>query len=257
MWAITGLGLSIGYHRLFTHAAFRASRGLEMALAIAGSMAAQSAPIAWVAIHRRHHQFSDRVGDPHSPHLSGPGWGGRLRGLLHAHFTWMARHDFPSPGHYARNLLSNRHLMWVNKRYLIWVFLGLAAPAVFVALVRQEWIGLLTGALWGGAVRMVFTAHVNWMINSITHSFGHRPFQTPDASRNVAAMSWLTFGESFHNNHHAFPRAADVSLGKPWLDPGYLVICLLRRAGLANEICTTSAAMIEARRSAQTPIGGT
>lgn len=248
MWATTGLGITVGYHRLFTHQSFRARPLTEMLLVVAGSMAGQGGVISWAATHRRHHQLSDRDGDPHSPNLHGAGWIARVRGLLHSHFLWMRRHDYPNPTYYAKDLLRKRHLAWVNKRYYWWVVLGIVAPAIAVGLVRQSWTGVLTGALWGGAVRLVVLGNTIWAINSVLHRTGKRSFDTPDYSGNSAALGLLTFGESFHHNHHAFPRSASFGLQQAYLDPGYWMIRSLAACGLASGVLAPDRATIAQRR---------
>ncbi|WP_375428937.1 acyl-CoA desaturase [uncultured Sphingomonas sp.] len=238
MWAVTGLGITAGYHRHFTHLAFKATPAVQVGLAIAGAMAGQGGVISWVAIHRRHHQYSDQEGDPHSPNLAARGWRGQLRGLTHSHFTWMARHAYPNPAHYAKDLLRNAPVCWVNRHYYRWVVLGIVAPAVAVALIERSPWGLLTGALWGGGLRIALLGHTIWAINSVLHTVGQRPHETDDNSHNSAVFGLLTFGESFHNNHHAYPRSASFGLHRAWLDPGYWLIRLLAAGGLAWDVWT-------------------
>ena len=150
MWIVTGLGITVGYHRLFTHRTFHATPGAEAVLAVAGSMAGQGGVISWVAIHRRHHECSDREGDPHSPNLSGDGLRGVLRGLVHSHFLWMRRHEYPNIAHYAPDLLRNRRLVRVGRHYYWWVVAGLAVPTLIGGLVHLSWAGAAAGLLWAG-----------------------------------------------------------------------------------------------------------
>ena len=247
MWIVTGIGISTGYHRLFTHASFRTGPRVEMALAIAGSMAGQGAVTSWVSIHRHHHQLSDDVGDPHSPNLIVGGPLAKLRGWLHAHLTWMSQHEFPNPVHYARDILRKRHLSGISRHYYRWVAIGILIPAIAVALWEQSFTGLARGALWGGAVRLVILSNTIWAINSFLHLSGSRVFPTRDNSRNAPLLGLLSFGESFHNNHHAFPRSAALGLGAPYLDPGYWMIALLRRMGLADTVWTPTPQMVRDR----------
>lgn len=249
MWMVTGLGITVGYHRLFTHKSFEATPLAEILLVVAGSMAGQGGVISWAATHRRHHQMSDRDGDPHSPNTHGRTVTGVIRGLAHSHFLWMRKHDYPNPSYYAKDLLRKRHLAWVNARYYLWVGLGIALPAVAVALMRQSWTGLISGALWGGAVRIVILGNTIWAINSILHVTGTRDFDTRDFSGNSALFGLVTFGESFHHNHHAFPRSASFGLGKAWLDPGYWAIRLLSVAGLAKNPLVPDREVIARRRA--------
>ncbi len=249
MWAITGIGITVGYHRLFTHLAFKAKPKLEVCLAIAGSMAGQGGVISWACLHRRHHQLSDQEGDPHSPNLHGTQFWEQARGLLHSHLLWMRGHEYPNPGHYVRDLLKSKRIIFVNKHYYYWVLLGLLLPALFVGIIRQDFTGLLTGLLWGGAVRLLILGHTIWAINSFLHVFGSRPNQTTDNSRNAPMLGLLTFGEAFHNNHHAHPRSALFGLGLPALDPGYWVIWLARKLGWAESVYVPDNDLISKRKS--------
>ncbi|EFC83521.1 Stearoyl-CoA 9-desaturase [Parafrankia sp. EUN1f] len=250
MWAVTGLGITVGYHRLFTHRAFRAKPALAAALAITGSMAGQGGLVSWVALHRRHHECSDQEGDPHSPNLAGDGLRGRLRGLAHSHFLWMRRHEYPNVVHYAPDLIKDRALIRVARRYNLWVALGLALPAAIGGIIDQSLVGAFYGLLWGGLVRIFLLEHVIWAINSFLHMFGTRPFVSREKSRNGGIFSVLTFGESWHNNHHAFPESP--SFGLRWYrpDPGFWFIRTCAALGLASDLKTPSARRIAARRTA-------
>jgi len=236
MWLLTGCGITVGFHRLFTHRSFKAAGGVRAILLIFGCMAAQGAVISWVAIHRRHHEFSDKPGDPHSPNLHGGGFGGRMRGLLHSHYSWMARHEYPNILHYAPDLMRDKALIKLDSYYTFWVLLGVALPAAIGGVIHGTWLGVLHGALWGGAVRLCVLGNIIWMINSVLHSFGTRRFATREHSRNGAALSLLTLGESWHNNHHAFPASASFGLNWYYPDPGYWLIKALKTLGLAWEV---------------------
>jgi stearoyl-CoA desaturase (delta-9 desaturase) len=236
MWALTGLGISVGYHRLFTHKSFSAVVPVRAALAILGSMAGQGAILSWCAMHRRHHECSDHEGDMHSPQLSGPDWKGKLKGLLHAHFTWMMAHPYPNVSHYAPDLLRDPVLRTISRHYYLWIVLGFLIPTVLGGVLTQSWWGLLTGFLWGGWVRMFVVEQSLWCLNSFCHMFGSRPFKTRDQTGNLGLIAPLMFGEGWHNHHHAFPNSAHFGLAWYRVDPGYLLICLLKGLGLAYDV---------------------
>ena len=248
MWLVSGLGITVGYHRLFTHRTFKATPFVESMLAITGSMAGQGGVVSWVAIHRRHHEFSDRDGDPHSPNLSGDGLRGVLRGLVHSHFLWMRRHEYPNIAHYAPDLLRNRRLVNVSRHYYWWFALGVAVPTVIGGLVHLSWQGALAGLLWGGFVRVFLLEHIIWAINSFLHRWGSKPYESRENSRNGAVFSLLTFGESWHNNHHAFPSSPNFGLQWYRPDPGYWLIRGLSAVGLVSDLKTPAAEQIAAKR---------
>ncbi|MFF2555864.1 acyl-CoA desaturase [Nocardia sp. NPDC058058] len=248
LWLITGLGITAGYHRLFTHRTFKAAGSVSALLAIAGSMAGQGPVISWVALHRRHHECSDQEGDPHSPNLSGDGWRGALRGLAHSHFLWMHRHEYPNVVHYAPDLLKDRALVRISRLYYWWIGLGLAIPALIGGLVTLSWTGAVSGLLWGGFVRIFVLEHIVWAINSFLHMFGTRPYESRENSHNGGIFALLTFGESWHNNHHAFPESPSFGLQWYRLDPGYWLIRLLAGAGLAWDLRMPSESRMAAKR---------
>lgn len=249
MWLLTGLGMTVGYHRLFTHGAFATSLPVSCLLIVMGSMAGRGPMLSWVAMHRRHHELSDHEGDLHSPNLHGTALRDRVRGFLHAHLTWMVAHDYPNVAHYVPDLMAQRTLVVVNRYYYAWVLLGLLIPAFIGALVTGSPWGVLMGLLWGGVVRMFVVEQSMSAINSLMHSFGARPFVTRgDNSRNLGVMAWLAWGEGWHNNHHAFPYSAAFGLRWFEFDPGYLFIRLLAALGLAWNIKVPSAEKIARRR---------
>lgn len=235
-WLTLGVGLSVGYHRHFTHAAFRAPRPIRWLMAVCGSMGAQGSVAYWVAVHRCHHSHSDVTGDPHSPNLAGPGWRGTLRGLWHGHFGWSLRYGLPNARHYCPDIVREPWLMSVNRHYRKYVLLGLVLPALVGGLVTWSWLGALGGLLWGGLVRMFLTTNSIWALNSICHRFGTRAHETPDRSGNVAWLALPTLGESWHNNHHAFPRAARHGYRWWQLDLNYALIRTLELLGLASDV---------------------
>jgi stearoyl-CoA desaturase (delta-9 desaturase) len=217
-------------------------------------MSAQGPLVAWVAIHRRHHQLSDRDGDPHSPNLNGPGFRSRLRGICYAHFGWMLAHPMPNPLRYAGDILRDRRLMWINRTYYYWVLLGILLPGIVLGLVRWNWQGFAAGCLWGGMLRIFVGSQFVWSINSLCHSIGTRPFPTRDHSTNNALLALPTCGEAWHNNHHAFPKSA--RFGHKWwqVDIGYMIIGVLRLLGLAWNVWTPTAGQIARLKSSGPPI---
>lgn len=247
MWILTGFGISVGYHRLFTHRSFKTTAWLEAVFAICGSMAGQGGVISWVAMHRCHHEFGDDEGDLHSPNLSGEGLAGKLRGFLHAHFTWMAAHPYPNVVLYAPDLLRNKGLLFISRKYYYWALLGLLIPSVLGGILTHSWIGVLTGFLWGGMVRMFVLEQGIWSLNSLCHLFGSRRFRTNDQSHNIGWMAPFIFGESWHHNHHAFPDSASFGLAWYRIDPGYWLISILSMLGLAYDIKVPSNELINMR----------
>jgi stearoyl-CoA desaturase (Delta-9 desaturase) len=233
MYSLAVLGIGIGYHRLASHRSFETSSAIRIILTILGSMAAEGPVLYWAAIHRRHHKYSDQVGDPHSPHLHEEGLRGFVSGLWHAHMGWLFVHEVTDWVHYIPDLLRDRALFRVNRLYFLWVFLGLALPTAAGFLFTGTGQGALEGFLWGGLVRIFFDHHVTWSVNSICHVYGARPFQTKDESRNNIWMALPSFGEGWHNNHHAFPSSAYHGLKWWQLDLNGLVIRLLKVTGLA------------------------
>jgi stearoyl-CoA desaturase (delta-9 desaturase) len=249
-YVLTGLGITVGYHRLFTHRSFKTSRTVRATLAVLGSMAVEGPLIEWVATHRKHHRFSDRPGDPHSPHTDhADGWRGQLRGLGHAHIGWIFRgKDMANPARYAKDLLADRDLRFISGAFPLWVALGLAIPFGLGAALTGSVAGGLTGLLWGGAVRIFLLHHATFSINSLCHYYGRRPFQTGDHSRNLAWLAPLAFGESWHNNHHAFPTSARHGLARGQLDPGAWLITALERCHLAWDVVRISPARQQTKR---------
>ena len=239
MYLFTGLGITLGYHRLFTHRSFKTTRGVRAVLAVLGSMAVEGSVVEWTATHRKHHVHSDEEGDPHSPHLHDrQGWRGALGGLAHAHVGWVFRgKDRANPARYARDLLADRDLRFIGRTFPLWVVAGLALSfGLGVALSGGSVIGGLTGLLWGGGVRIFLLHHATFSINSLCHFFGRQRFRTGDQSRNLAWLAPITFGEAWHNNHHAFPTSARHGLGRWQLDPSARVIDALAACHLAWDV---------------------
>ncbi len=253
MWLLTGLAITVGFHRLFTHRAFRAHTAVRVALTIFGCMAARGPMVSWAAMHRRHHQLADHPGDMHSPNMHGRGTYGRLRGWLHAHLTWMWRHEYPNLVYYVPDLLKDRPVMRANRRYYTWVVLGLAIPAALGGILTASWMGVLTGFLWGGVVRMFVIEQSMNALNSFLHLFGPRPFPMLDNhSHNNAVLGFLVLGEGWHNNHNAFPDSAAFGLKWYQLDPGYWLVRLLATMGLVWDVRLPSPERIIARKAALT-----
>ncbi len=235
VYVVTGLGITVGFHRLLTHRAFETKRWLRGVLAACGSAAIEGPVISWVADHRKHHAFADREGDPHSPHVDhGAGWRGALRGLAHAHVGWLFIHtQRGAKDRFAPDLMNDPVIKFVDRTFVLWVALGLAVPFGLGFAIGGDLHAGLTGLLWGGAVRILLLHHVTYSINSLCHFFGRRRFVTDDQSRNLFWLAPLSFGESWHNNHHAFPTSARHGLRAWELDISALVIRGLELTGLA------------------------
>jgi stearoyl-CoA desaturase (delta-9 desaturase) len=241
VYLCTGLGVTVGFHRLFTHRSFKTGPVVRGTLAIFGSAAIEGPVISWVSDHRKHHAFSDQEGDPHSPHLHGDGWQNHLKGLLHAHVGWLFVHtQRANRQRYAPDLMADPIVRFVDKTFLVWVLAGLAVPFFLGWAIGGTVDAALTGLLWGGAIRMLVLHHVTYSINSLCHYFGRRRFETDDESRNLAWLSVFSLGESWHHNHHAFPTSARHGLSRWEVDPSALVIRGLGRVGLAWDIIEIS-----------------
>ena len=214
-YAFTGLGITVGYHRLFTHRSFKTTRTLRALLAVLGSMAVEGPVIEWVATHRKHHRFADRPGDPHSPHIDdSAGWRGALRGLGHAHVGWMLRgKEMANPARYARDLLTDRDLRFISRTFPLWVMVGLAVPFGLGVALTGSIVGGLTGLLWGGAVRVFLLHHVTFSINSLCHYFGRRPFATDDQSRNLRVVGAARVRGGVAQQP---PRVPDLGSARTW-----------------------------------------
>jgi stearoyl-CoA desaturase (delta-9 desaturase) len=235
MYLLTAAGVTVGYHRLLTHRSFRTHKATEYLFAAVGSMAVQGSVIAWVADHRKHHAHTDVEGDPHSPHVGhGDGVGSVLRGLWHAHTGWLlSEHGRADWKKYAPDLYEDPGMRLINRRFVSLVILGLAIPAIAGYLLTGSLIGAATGLLWGGLVRVFFVHHVTWSVNSICHFLGTRRFEVDDHSTNVFWLALPSLGESWHHNHHTFPRSAEHGLRRWELDPSAVLIRGMERLGLA------------------------
>ncbi len=233
MYVATGLGVTIGYHRLFTHRAFATNRIVQATLAVLGSMAVEGSLLHWVSFHRAHHQHSDQNHDPHSPHTHGAGFRNMMRGFWRAHAGWFFERYPRRLEEYVADLRADRFLRILSLLFPVWVILGLAIPTVLAGLITRSWSGAFLGLLWGGLVRICLVQHLTWSINSVCHIWGSRPFKSRDHSRNNLIFGVLAFGEGWHNNHHAFPSSARHGLRWWELDVSYLIIWAMSRFGLA------------------------
>jgi stearoyl-CoA desaturase (Delta-9 desaturase) len=241
VYTLTGAGVTVGFHRLFTHRSFKTTAWLRFLLAALGSAAVEGPLIEWVSNHRQHHRFSDDDGDPHSPHDGGPGIRGALRGLAHAHLGWILSGAAASePERYAKDLLSDPVARFVDRTFVVWVLAGFALAFAIGASLSGSLAGGLTAVLWGGAVRLFLLHHATFSINSLCHFFGRQPFDTGDQSRNLAWLALPTLGEAWHNNHHAFPTAARHGQQRWQLDPSWWLIASLQRTGLAWDVVGVS-----------------
>ncbi len=249
MYLVTAFGVTIGYHRLFTHRSFETYAPIQAVLGIAGSMAAQGSLMHWVAWHRRHHQHSDAEGDPHSPHEHGDSVLGMLRGIWHAHVGWLFRPEPAELMRYAGDLQRSRLLRIITYLFPLWLVAGLVLPAALGGLITWSWSGVLLGFIWGGLVRVFFVHHVTWSVNSVCHIWGARPYDTGDDSRNNAIFGVLALGEGWHNNHHAFPTSARHGLRWWQIDPSYLLIRALAAMKLAWKVKLPQREAVLARRA--------
>lgn len=242
MYLLTAVGITVGFHRLLTHRSFQTSKPLEYTFAVLGSMAVQGPVISWVADHRKHHAHTDEAGDPHSPHVGhGDGVRGVFTGLWHAHTGWLmstqGRADWKR---YAPDLYEDPGMRTISRRFVLLVLASLALPALAGYLVSGTLAGAATGLLWGGLVRIFFVHHVTWSVNSVCHFLGARRFDTDDRSTNVFWLALPSLGESWHHNHHAFPRSAVHGLRTWEIDPSALIIGAMEKAGLAWNVVRIS-----------------
>jgi stearoyl-CoA desaturase (Delta-9 desaturase) len=232
----TGLGVTVGFHRHFTHKSFKATRPMKVALAITGSLAFQGSIVSWVADHRRHHAFSDKEGDPHSPWLFGTGPFAIARGFWHAHMGWLFDRDKTNARRFAPDLLADRDVAAVDRQFVLLTVVSLGVPALLGGLLSWSWWGALTAFLWGGLVRVGLLHHVTWSINSICHMAGRRPFGTRDRSANVWWLAVLSFGESWHNLHHADPTCARHGVKRGQIDMSARLIWLFEKFGWVHSV---------------------
>jgi len=233
-----GLGITVGFHRLFTHRSFKTGPAVRAIIGALGSAAIEGPVISWVADHRKHHAFSDQEGDPHSPHVGhGEGLWAQFKGFFHAHMGWLFIHtQRGSKVRFAPDLLKDPVVRFIDRTFVLWAVIGLAIPFGLGVAIGGTVLAGLTGLLWGGAVRILVLHHVTYSINSLCHMFGRRDFETTDESRNLAWLALPTLGEAWHNSHHAFPTSAVHGMKARQLDPSAGVIWMLEKLGLAWDV---------------------
>lgn len=249
-WA-SHIGAGLGFHRYFSHRSFQTTKGFRALLAILGSMAAQGPVMQWAATHRRHHQFSDREGDPHSPYVHAPGILNRLRAIWHAHVGWLFKPQVNDWVLYVPELVKDKMLMRINRLYFVWVLLGLAIPAGLGMWLIGGWRGAFDGFLWGGLIRIALGHHSIWSVNSMCHLFGTRPYRSNDNSRNNFFLAIAVFGDGWHNNHHAFPSSAFHGLSWWQIDLHGYFLRLLGLFGLAWDIKRPSSGAMKQKERAK------
>lgn len=251
MFLIAGFGITVGFHRLFTHQSFQTKPWVGYVLAIAGSMAMQGPVIRWVADHRRHHAFSDQPGDPHSPHLDeGPGIRGVVKGLWHSHMGWLFSDEQTSAKRWAPDLVKDPAMRRIDRLFPLWAALSVVSPALIGLIVTGTFAGAASAFLWGSLVRIFVLHHVTWSVNSICHFYGNRPYQNMDFSTNNWVLSLISLGESWHNNHHAFPSSAIHGLRPYQIDLSAGFIRTLKVVGLAWDIKTATSKQIATKSAA-------
>ncbi|MDQ6607475.1 MAG: acyl-CoA desaturase [Actinomycetota bacterium] len=253
MYMGVGAGVTVGFHRLLTHRSFKTSAPVRAFWAILGSAAAEGPVIDWVATHRKHHQYSDAPGDPHSPHVGhGHGWRGELRGLAHAHLGWVfSDMEVADEQRYAKDLLADPWVKFVDRTFVLWVIAGLGVAFGLGVALTGTVTGGLTALLWGGAARIFFLHHATFSINSLCHYFGKQEYETGDQSRNLAWLAIPTWGEAWHNNHHAFPTSYRHGLTRWQIDPSAATIRLMEMTGLAWDVVRVDPSRRQRKAAAQ------
>jgi stearoyl-CoA desaturase (Delta-9 desaturase) len=247
-YLIAMAGVTVGFHRHLTHGSFKARRPLRIVLAVAGSFAIEGAPTKWVADHRRHHAFTDRDGDPHSPWRYGNSVAALAKGMLYAHCGWLLNREVTNKNRFAPDLLADRGIRVVDRLFVPLLVLSLLAPAAIGGLVTGAWTGALTGLFWGGLVRMGLLHHVTWSVNSICHVVGARPFASKDRATNFWPLAILSFGESWHNSHHADPTGARHGVLRGQIDPAARLIWLFEKFGWVHDVRWPDPARLAAKR---------
>ena len=235
-YVIAGLGISMGFHRHFTHSSFKASKPLRLALGIAGSMAIEGPVLVWVADHRRHHKYSDKEGDPHSPWRFGNDWRALTKGFFYAHVGWLFDPSRTSQEKFCPDLLADRPIRRISGLFPLWAAISLLAPALIGGLWSMSLTGAITAFFWASLVRICLLHHVTWSINSVCHTFGNEDFEVRDKSRNVAWLAIPSFGESWHNLHHADPTCARHGALAGQIDIAARVIWWAEKLGWAWDV---------------------
>jgi stearoyl-CoA desaturase (delta-9 desaturase) len=247
-YGVSGLGVTVGFHRYFTHGSFKAKRWLRVTLAVAGSMAVEGSPTQWVADHRRHHAFSDREGDPHSPWRYGETVPALLKGLWFAHVGWLFDVEHTNQKRFTPDLLADRAIVRIERWFPALVVASFFAPAVLGGLITMSWGGALSAFFWASLVRVALLHHVTWSINSICHAIGERPFVARDKSANFWPLAILSFGESWHNSHHADPSMARHGVLRGQIDISARLIWLFEKFGWVRDVKWPTPERIAARR---------
>lgn len=236
MYAVTLHGVTVGFHRLFTHKSFKPNRAVKVALAVMGSMAIQGPVVRWVADHRKHHKFSDRDGDPHSPWKYGTSVRALWKGFWHAHMMWLFDEEQTPQRKYAPDLMKDPDLVRISRNFWVFVLVSLLLPPVLGGLISWSWQGALTAFFWGSLVRISLLHHVTWAINSICHTIGERPFVSRDKSANVWWLAVPSGGESWHNLHHADPTCARHGVMRGQVDTSARMIWALEKLGWVDDV---------------------
>jgi len=250
MVLLTSLGVTIGYHRLFTHRAFETIAPVKFILSVLGSMAMEGPLLKWCATHRHHHQHSDKADDVHTPYHHGTGFRGFIAGFWHSHVGWVFSPEVPNLSRYVRDLLADRMVRFISDSFALWGALGLLLPALVAGLLTMSWTGALLGLLWGGLARIFIVHHLTWSINSVCHIWGSRGYRTHDESRNNMIMGVIGLGEGWHNNHHAFPTSARHGLAWWQIDISWWIIRLMELTGMAWNVRVPAAAQLASKRRA-------
>jgi stearoyl-CoA desaturase (delta-9 desaturase) len=250
MYFLTCGGVTVGFHRGFTHRSFKPNRATKIALAVLGSMAIQGPVVRWVADHRKHHKFSDKDGDPHSPWKYGDTVGALWKGLWHAHMGWLFDEEQTPQHKFAPDLIKDRDIVVVSRLFWLWTLVSLLLPPLVGGLVTMSWQGALTAFFWGSLVRVSLLHHVTWSINSICHTVGERPFLSRDKSGNVWWLAVLSMGESWHNLHHAEPTSARHGVLRGQVDSSARIIWLLEKAGWVSDVRWPDPERVERKRAA-------
>ncbi|MBM9505012.1 acyl-CoA desaturase [Actinacidiphila acididurans] len=244
-------GITIGFHRYFTHGSFKAKRPLRIALAVAGSLAVEGPVVRWVADHRRHHKFSDAEGDPHSPWRYGETLPALMKGLWWAHMGWLFDEEQTPQQKYAPDLIKDPAIRRISRDFWLWTLISLLLPPLIGGLATMSWYGAFTAFFWGSLVRVALLHHVTWSINSICHAVGKRPFRSRDRSGNVWWLAVLSCGESWHNLHHADPTSARHGVMRGQIDSSARVIRWFEQAGWVYDVRWPSAERIASRRQVE------
>ncbi|GAB3986919.1 acyl-CoA desaturase [Actinoallomurus acanthiterrae] len=248
MYTISGMGVTVGYHRLFTHKSFKAKRGLRIVLALAGSLSIEMSVIDWVATHRRHHKYSDKEGDPHSPWRFGGDWKALSKGLVWAHMGWLFDAGRTSPAKFCPDLVADKDIRRISKAFPGFVAATMLIPALLGGLITMSWWGALTAFFWGSLVRVALLHHVTWSINSICHVMGDEAFDSRDKARNVWWLAIPSFGESWHNLHHADPTCARHGVLKGQIDISARTIWIFEKFGWVSDVRWPNAERLAAKR---------